>query len=116
MQVRFPEDRRLPAWKISFLQYFIAATLLVLLWGYWRVQIGRHGFYQDEAERNRIRNLPVIAPRGRILDREGRVLVDNFPAFSILLARENPAALTAARLEAMARALQLDPSDVEQSV
>ncbi|HEV2178075.1 MAG TPA: penicillin-binding protein 2 [Terriglobia bacterium] len=116
MPVRFPEDRRLPAWKISLLQYFIAATLLVLLGGYWRLQIGQHRVYEDEAERNRIRNLPVIAPRGRILDREGRVLVDNFPAFSILLERENAAALTPARLEAVARALQLDPSEVEQTV
>ena len=116
MQVRFPEDRRLPAWKIAFLQYLVAGALLVLLGGYWRLQIGQHRFYQQEAERNRIRNLPVIAPRGRILDREGRVLVDNFPAFSILLERENAAALAPARLEPLARALELDPSDVEQTV
>jgi len=30
----------------------------------------------------------VIAPRGRMLDRDGRVLVDNRPSFSVLLLRE----------------------------
>jgi penicillin-binding protein 2 len=43
------------------------------------------------AERNRVREIPVIAPRGRMLDRDGRVLVDNRPAFSVLLLREDPA-------------------------
>jgi penicillin-binding protein 2 len=113
MPVRSPEDQRFPAWKIAFLQYVVAATFLVLLGGYWRLQIGQHQRYADQAERNRIRNLPVIAPRGRILDREGRVLVDNFPAFSVLLMRENAAALLPARIEALARGLRLDPAEVE---
>jgi penicillin-binding protein 2 len=116
MPVQFPEDQRFPAWKIAFLQYVVAATFLVLLGGYWRLQIGQHQQYADQAERNRIRNLPVIAPRGRILDREGRVLVDSFPAFSVLLMRENAAALLPAQLEALARGLRLDPAEVESLV
>jgi penicillin-binding protein 2 len=43
------------------------------------------------AERNRVRYIPVIAPRGRMLDRDGRVLVDNRPSFSVLLLRDEPA-------------------------
>jgi penicillin-binding protein 2 len=42
------------------------------------------------AERNRVRSIPVIAPRGRMLDRDGRVLVDNRPSFSVLLLRDDP--------------------------
>ncbi len=116
MQVRFPEDQRFPAWKIAFLRYLIAATFLVLLIGYWRLQIGQHHQYLDQAERNRIRNLPIIAPRGRILDREGRVLVDNFPAFSVLLLRESASALTPARMEGIARGLRLDPTELQRLV
>jgi len=114
MQLRFPEDERFPAWKIAFLQYVIAATFLVLLLGYWRLQIGQHRQYLVKAERNRVRNLPIIAPRGRILDREGRILVDNFPAFSVLLMRESPATLTPARVAGIARGLRLDPADVQR--
>ncbi len=114
MEVRFPQDERFPAWKIAFLQFGMAVTLLFLLVGYWRLQIEHNREYVDLAERNRIRNLPVIAPRGRILDREGRLLVDNFPAFSVLLMRESTAPLTPARVKGIARGLQIDPKDLER--
>ena len=113
MEFRFPEDERFPAWKIALLQYVIAATFLGLLIGYWRLQIGQHRQYLEQAERNRIRNLPIIAPRGRILDREGRVLADNFPAFSVLLMRDSPGTLTPARVEGMAHGLRLDLPDLQ---
>ncbi|MBZ5542932.1 MAG: hypothetical protein LAO07_04540 [Acidobacteriia bacterium] len=116
MEFRFPEDARSPARKISFLQCFVAGTFFFLLFGYWRLQIAHHRQYLEQAERNRIRNLPVIAPRGRILDREGRVLADNFPAFSVLLMRESPTALTPERVQGIARRLGVDPADLEGQV
>src|ERR1017187_9836860 len=116
MEVRFPSDERLPAWKIAFLQYIIAVTFLGLLAGYWRLQIGQHQQYMDLAERNRIRNLPVIAPRGRILDRDGRVLADNFPAFSVLLMRESAAAIEPERVAGIARGLQIDPEELRATM
>lgn len=116
MQFRFPDDERFPAWKITFLQYAIAATFLILLFGYWRLQIGQHRLFLVQAERNRIRNLPIIAPRGRVLDREGRALVDNFPAFSVLLMRESSATLTPDRVEGIARGVRLDPADLARLV
>src|SRR5271157_1256195 len=114
MEVRFPEHERLPAWKIAFFQYAVALTFLGLLVGYWRIQINQHRTYVDQAERNRVRNLPVVAPRGRILDREGRVLADNFPAFSVLLMRESASILAPERVEGIARGLGLDPVEVQR--
>ena len=116
MEFRFPQDERVSAWKIAFLQYTIAATFVGLLIGYWRLQIGQHRVYVEQAERNRIRNLPVIAPRGRVLDREGRVLVDNFPAFSILLMRETSATLSPERVQGIARGLGLDAEELQHLV
>ncbi len=116
MEVRFPSDERPPAWKIAFLQYTIAASFLALLAGYWRLQIGHHSVYQDLAVRNHTRNLPVIAPRGKILDREGRVLADNFPSFTVLLSRESSATLAPERVAGIARGLQLDPEEVKHTL
>jgi penicillin-binding protein 2 len=116
MEVRFPSDERPPAWKIAFLQYVIAATFLLLLVGYWRLQIGHHQQYSDLADRNRIRNLPEIAPRGRILDRDGRILADNFPAFSVLLLRDSGGALSPDRVAGIARGLQLDQDDLRATL
>src|SRR5438445_1151230 len=45
-------------------------------------------FYELQAEKNRIRNVPILAPRGKILDREGRTIVDNYPSFTALLLRD----------------------------
>src|SRR5207245_7341500 len=76
--------------------------------GYWKIQVGEHGRYAEQAERNRIRSLPIIAPRGRVLDRAGRVLVNNAPAFSVMLLRENAASLTPDKVGDIARRLKLD--------
>ena len=112
MPVRFPEDERVPSWKITFLEYCVAAVFIGLLVGYWRLQIQQHSRLLEQAEHNRVRDLPIIAPRGRILDRHGSVLVDNFPSFTILLNRDNASQLSDAHVEKIAHALELDPADV----
>src|SRR5437867_3375331 len=61
----------------------------VLLLGFWKLQVVDSEKYTSMAERNRVREIPVIAPRGRMLDRDGRVLVDNRPSFSVLLLRDD---------------------------
>src|SRR5260221_5414310 len=63
----------------------------VLLLGFWKLQVIDSDQYGQMAERNRVRSIPIIAPRGRMLDRDGRVLVDNRPSFSVLLLRDDPA-------------------------
>jgi penicillin-binding protein 2 len=40
------------------------------------------------AEQNRIRKVPVLAPRGKLFDRENRLIVDNYPSVSCFLVRE----------------------------
>lgn len=116
MEVRFPEEPRFPAWKIPFLQYLIAAILLGLLAGYWRLQITQHQKYVEESERNRTRDLPIIAARGRILDRNGEVMVDSLPSFSVLLSRDDPQKLTTDALKTIALGLDLSPQDLEQQM
>jgi len=64
--------------------------VLLQLLGFWNLQILEADYYTELAERNRIRAIPIIAPRGKMLDREGRVLVDNYPSFSVLLLRDDP--------------------------
>ena len=71
--------------------YVIVGMIGVLLLGFWKLQVIDADKYSSMAERNRVRYIPVIAPRGRMLDRDGRVLVDNRPSFSVLLLRDDPA-------------------------
>ncbi len=74
--------------KLSASQYVVAVVLLVLGTGLWRLQVLGASNYRVLAEQNRIRKVPVLAPRGRIFDREGRIIVDNYPSVSCFLLRE----------------------------
>jgi penicillin-binding protein 2 len=87
----FRNDNRLPQARLAIASYIIVGMIGVLLLGFWKLQVIDADKYSSLAERNRVREIPVIAPRGRMLDRDGRVLVDNRPAFSVLLLREDPA-------------------------
>ena len=76
--------------QIAIFQYFTALILLWLLSGFWQLQIQSPEVYADRAERNRVKSLPVLAPRGKILDRDGRVIVANSPSHKVLLSRAVP--------------------------
>jgi penicillin-binding protein 2 len=87
--MRQRDELELLRWRISFIGYVIASALLVLVFGFWNAQIVQSGYYQQRAEQNRIREIPLPAPRGRIYDRYHRILADNRPSYNILLIREN---------------------------
>ena len=74
--------------KLHAAQYIVALILLVLFAGLWRLQVLGASNYRVLAEANRIRKVPVLAPRGRLFDRDGRILVDNYPSTSCYLLRE----------------------------
>lgn len=89
-RLRFLRDEsKFAQGKIAFLQYLSFAVLIFLAGGYWNLQIRNEELYSLKAERNRIKSLPIPAPRGKILDRDKRVIVDNHSSFSALLSRES---------------------------
>lgn len=83
-------DQKLPQGRLILVSYVVVLEVILLLIGFWKLQIVQSGHFADLAEKNRIRSIPIIAPRGKILDRYGRVIVDNYPSFSILLLRDDP--------------------------
>ncbi len=91
MSYWFRNDQRLPQTRLAVVSYVIVGMIALLLLGFWKLEVIDSEHYTQLAERNRVRSIPIIAPRGLMLDREGRVLVDNYPAFSVLLLRDDPA-------------------------
>ncbi len=79
---------KLPTAKLHAAQYIIALILVILAAGLWRLEVVSADNFRALAEANRIRKVPVLAPRGRLFDREGRLLVDNYPSVSCFLLRE----------------------------
>ncbi|HKI11856.1 MAG TPA: penicillin-binding protein 2 [Candidatus Acidoferrum sp.] len=93
MSYWFRNDNRLPQERLAAASYVIVGMIALLLLGFWKLQVIDSDKYGQLAERNRVRSIPIIAPRGRMLDRDGRVLVDNYPSFSVLLLRDDSAAV-----------------------
>ncbi|NMC75441.1 MAG: penicillin-binding protein 2, partial [Geobacteraceae bacterium] len=61
----------------------VSVLFFLLVLRLWYLQIVKAETYQNLSESNRLRLVPVAASRGTILDRNGAVLVDNSPSFSI---------------------------------
>ncbi|HET6175892.1 MAG TPA: penicillin-binding protein 2 [Candidatus Sulfotelmatobacter sp.] len=111
----FGRDEKVSAIRLTAAQYMILGIFLVLAYGLWRLQVMQSDYYSLAAEKNRLRNVPVLAPRGKILDREGRTIVDNYPSFSALLLRDSSRDLTA-DADLIAQGLHLDPKEVRARI
>lgn len=107
------EDTKFAAGKIAFFQYLAVAILLFLLASFWDLQVRNPEYYNEAALRNSIRSIPMLAPRGKILDRDGRVIVDNHSSFKAILNREN---LKPEHLPAIAAGLHLDLQDLKYRI
>jgi len=100
-------DEKLSSVKLAVVQYGILLMMLALAAGLWRLQVLGAENFRLLAEQNRIRKEPVMAARGKLFDREGRLLVDNYPSASCFLVREQGRNVDA-DLPLIAKGLSLD--------
>jgi penicillin-binding protein 2 len=112
---RLDREEKVSAGKLHVTQYLVVAVLVVLAAGMWRLQIVGVESYRQLAEANRVRKIPVLAPRGKIFDRDGRILVDNYPSVSCYLLREQVKDLDA-DLPLIARGLDLPVDQIEAAL
>jgi penicillin-binding protein 2 len=112
---RVDRDEKVSAGKLHATQYFVVLVLAVLAAGMWRLQILGVDSYRQLAEANRVRKIPVLAPRGKLFDREGRILVDNYPSVSCYLLREQVKNLDA-DIPLIARGLDLPVEQIQATL
>lgn len=79
------EDLRSTQQRLDGLQNGLLGIIALLLLQYWLLQGVYSKRYKDLAENNRIRTLSIAAPRGTMVDRNGRILAENKPAFRIVV-------------------------------
>lgn len=101
-------DRRLRAARA-----FVWAALGVMLLAFFRIQILGHGKYQLQSETNRLRPIPLPAPRGVITDRHGLVLAENVPGYTVSLL-PGPVDSLRATLRRIAPIVKLDSAAIER--
>jgi penicillin-binding protein 2 len=107
------DDPKTAAGKVAIFQYLVVAVFIFLVAGFWKLQVQNPDVYSEAAERNRIKSTPILAARGKILDRDGRVMVDNKASYSLLLNRDE---IKWEHLPAIAEGLQLDYGDLTNKI
>jgi penicillin-binding protein 2 len=95
MMYRNPDERRGPITPQLALRVAIVGGVCLVMFGViffrlWYLQVLSGDHYLAEANNNQVRDITVQAPRGQIVDRSGRVLVDNRSGYSVEI---NPATL-----------------------
>jgi penicillin-binding protein 2 len=74
--------------RITFIFIVVVVVLSVLGGRLYFLQVVKGSYYAERAENQRIRLIPVPAPRGAIFDRNSKILVDSRPTYSITISGE----------------------------
>src|SRR3977135_4643451 len=109
------EDPRKLSMRLTVLQYVIAVVFSVLAVSFWVFQVVQHAKFEEMAENNHQRTLALRAPRGLVLDRGGKILVDNRGSYSISIVREHTKDLNRT-IRLLAAVLGLDETGVRAIV
>src|SRR6185503_12782786 len=106
-------EQRLFDQRAVFAGVLIFVLTLTLAGRLYVLQVVRHDYYAELSQGNRVRTEPIPASRGLILDRNGKVLADNEPAYQLELTREQTPDLndTLKRLAALGL---IDADDVSE--
>src|SRR6476620_3324193 len=74
--------------RVAAVQVIAFILLAILGVRLYYLQIVQGQYYSDRAENQRIRLIPIPAPRGAIFDRNGKILVDSRPTYNVVLSNE----------------------------
>jgi penicillin-binding protein 2 len=111
----FGRDEKPSHIRLTAVQYIILAIFLFLAYGLWRLQVSQSDYYSAAAERNRVREVPILAPRGKILDRNGRTIVENYTSYTALLMRDSSRDLNV-DADLIAQGLHMDLKEVRDKI
>jgi penicillin-binding protein 2 len=115
-----PERRTSPlALRVSILSGIAIAIFSVLFLRLWYVQVLSGDKYRNEANDNRIREIRVQAPRGDILDRNGKILVANRTELAAQVSPENlppPGPERSRELHRLADVTEMRPREIRKTL
>ena len=83
------EDLRQAGLRLQIIYYIAIVIFATLIARLWYLQVINSGGFAERALANRIRVIPIPAPRGTIYDRNGKVLVTSKASYNIVLSRKD---------------------------
>src|SRR4030042_2280480 len=78
-----------PSSTYKWCNLILVITMTVLMIRLWDLQIMRGAEMRKMSEQNRVRKIKIVAPRGIIYDRTGKIIADTRPAFNIYITPED---------------------------
>jgi penicillin-binding protein 2 len=87
--MKFEDDSQNLRVRLRVLQILILLLISVLAVRLYVLQVMKGTYYSERAENQRIRLLPIPAPRGVIFDRNEKILVDSRPIYNVILSRDD---------------------------
>ena len=90
-------------------------TIVFLVGSFFRAQVLQHSQYALASEKNRLREVPIPAPRGQIYDRTGAIIAENIPGYTVSLLAPVEDSLRAA-LARLSGTIHLSEGDVDAVV
>src|SRR4051812_2987142 len=103
-----------PRLRLGIVAIVIVSLFAALLARLWYLQVLAAPQYRVQADVNRVRTIYTEAPRGRILDRQGKVLVDNRVSDAVVVNREELAGRRAEVIPRLAQVLNMPVSDLQK--
>lgn len=89
----------------------IILAFLFLLINFWKLQFLQHSKYQSLADNNRIRLVDMPATRGIIKDRNGVIMADSSPNYSLAVIPKDMNSARDKELQTLAKLLNREPGD-----
>ena len=93
----------------------LGALILWLMGAFFNAQVLQHDRYKLQSQENRLRALPLPAPRGIIYDRFGNIIAENLPGYSVSLAPVNVDSLKSS-LTHLATVIALTPDQINAAI
>ncbi|HJU54426.1 MAG TPA: hypothetical protein VJ715_07645, partial [Pyrinomonadaceae bacterium] len=87
--MKFEDDSQNLRSRLRVIQIVMILMITALGVRLYYLQIVKGPYYAERAENQRIRLLPIPAPRGVIFDRNNKLLVDSRPIYNVILSRED---------------------------
>lgn len=97
--------------RLVIVRWFIYFGLLVLLGGLFNTQVNKGERFKELSDRNRVRLIPMEAPRGRVFDRKGKLLATNRPSYEVVAMPED---ITPEAIKELSEILDLSEAEIKK--
>src|SRR5215218_7163683 len=67
----------------------VTGVIVVLLGSFFKTQVLNHSQWVMQSEDNRLRQVPIPAPRGVIYDRKGEIIAENAVSYNVSMLAKN---------------------------